>query len=457
MPDRNLPLSIQFLGAAGTVTGSRFLLSSNSSRILVDCGLFQGQKNIRQRNWQPFNVDPATIDAVVLTHAHLDHSGYLPVLVALGFTGKIYCTAACRDLCEILLRDAGKIQEEDAHYRNLHRTTRHNPALPLFTVKQAEIALQQFCPVGMNTIEKLGDVSLTFRPNGHILGSASLDLCIHGKHILFSGDMGRPHDLIMQAPQAPPYCDYLVVESTYGDRLHPKRDIEGLVADIINETARQGGTVLIPSFAVGRAQSILYLLYRLRTQGKIPPLPIYVDSPMSINATNVMIRHQQHLRLSSKDCTAMCENVNFTNSVEQSKAIAMVNAPKIILSASGMATGGRVLHHLKGLLGDSRNSIMFAGYQARGTRGERMTSGEDSIKIHGQFYPVKAQIHQLDFLSAHADYQEIINWLKKIPVAPKNCFVVHGEKQAAEQFCIQINHQLGWESHVAQQGEIIKL
>lgn len=450
-------LSIHFLGAAGTVTGSRFLLSNGTLNVLVDCGLFQGRKELRLRNWQPFPVDPASLDAVILTHAHLDHSGYLPALVAGGYKGPIFATDATRDLCDILLRDAGKLQEEDARYHAKHRTSKHSPALPLFTVQQAERALKQFESCRFGETRGFGELEFSFHPNGHILGSSFLDLKISGRHLLFSGDLGRSGDLIMKNPADPTYCDYLVVESTYGNRQHEDNDALEKIADLVSETARRGGSVLIPAFAVGRSQLMLHIVHKLVRQGRIPPLPLYMDSPMSIDATALMLKHSKLHRLSHAEVQDMCEHVHFTRSVEQSRAISLVNAPKIVISASGMATGGRVLHHLRGMLGDHRNTVIFAGYQASGTRGDRLVRGEKRIRIFGQDHRVDAQIESLDFLSAHADRSQILAWLAKSPVAPKRCFIVHGEQESAEALCDSIGHELGWRCSVAADGELVKL
>jgi metallo-beta-lactamase family protein len=450
-------LTLQFLGAAGTVTGSRFLASSGELNVLIDCGLFQGRKELRLRNWQEFPVEPSRIDAVILTHAHLDHSGYLPALVAAGFRGPIFSTVATRDLCEILLRDAGKLQEEEARYHQHHKTSKHSPARPLFTVTQVEKALKQFETCGFNETRGFGEMDFCFYPNGHILGSAFLDLKISGRHLLFSGDLGRSGDLVMKHPHKPAYCDYMILESTYGGRRHEDNDAVEKIASLISETARRGGSVLIPSFAVGRAQLMLHIVHKLTTESRIPPMPLYMDSPMSIDATEIMLKHSKLHRLTREQVTAMCEHVNFTRTVEQSKAISLVNTPKIIISASGMATGGRVLHHLRGMLGDHRNTVIFAGYQATGTRGDRLVNGEKKIKIFGEFHQVDARIESLDFLSAHADHEEIIRWLTQSPVAPKRCFLVHGEPESAEALRDSISDTLGWRCSVATDGEIVKL
>lgn len=447
---------LTFYGAVGTVTGSRYCLKTKDHTVLIDCGQFQGIKEIRQRNWQPFPEPPENIDAVFLTHAHIDHSGFLPALVKNGFHGPIFCTEATADLCEVLLIDAAKIQEEDANYLNKHKLSKHKPALPLFTMEEAKKALDLFEPVGKDGAQ-IGDIHVNFHPNGHILGSSYLDVTAQGKHILFSGDVGRPHDIIMHSPQAPCYADYLVIESTYGDRLHPQRNIKESLADCINETIKQEGDVLIPAFAVGRAQAVIYLLYQLRKERKIPNVPIYLDSPMAISATRIMIKHHEEHRLNRKECQDMESNVHFVQTVEQSIALNFMEVPCIIVSASGMATGGRVLYHLKRLLPDSKNSVLFMGYQAQGTRGSRLVQGEPTVKIHGHHHPVKAHIENFDFLSAHADRDELMHWLSKMPVAPKLTMVTHGERDSSLAMSKAIEDGLGWKTQVPDFGDRVDL
>lgn len=450
-------VSLSFLGAAGTVTGSRYLIATDRRRVLVDCGMFQGYKNLRERNWQPFPVLPASIDTLFLTHAHLDHSGYIPVLVSGGFKGDIYCTEATYDLCKILLLDAAHIQEEEAKFRNSHHFTKHTPAKPLYDIEQARQALTHFRPVRAGQPVDLGEIKVTFHPNGHILGSSYLDMEVEGKHILFSGDVGRPDDLIMRAPEPPCACDYLVVESTYGDRLHERQNLQEMVSTMINDTVLRGGSVLIPAFAVGRAQSILYLLQKLRRNRQIPYVPIYLDSPMAISATELMIRHHHLHRLSADEARQVSDDVIFTRTVEESIELNHNTVPAIIISASGMATGGRVLHHLQHMLGNYRNTVIFAGFQAGGTRGARLVGGATDIKLFGQFQAVKARIEHLDFLSAHADRDELLDWLRQMPVAPKRCFVTHGEPEAADMFRIALQEQLGWKACTPEQGETVIL
>ncbi|MEZ5528693.1 MAG: MBL fold metallo-hydrolase [Porticoccaceae bacterium] len=456
-------VTLAFLGAAGTVTGSRYLLEVDERRVLIDCGLFQGYKHLRERNWRPFPVDPSTIEAVFLTHAHLDHSGYLPRLVKDGFEGTVFCTQATKDLCRILLLDSAKLQEEEAEFRNRHQYSKHKPALPLYTQQDAKKALEHFEVVGFSMPSNpqpgvsMGNIEVGFYPNGHILGSSYLDVQAAGRHILFSGDVGRSNDLVMRPPELPLYCDYLVVESTYGNRLHDNRDVWDVVAGIINDTVSSGGSVLIPSFAVGRAQAMLYLITELRKREMIPLVPIFLDSPMAISVTELMQRHHRYHRLNKSACQQLSRDVTFTRDVQDSIAINQVHVPAIILSASGMATGGRVLHHLQRMVGDHRNTIMFAGYQAPGTRGARLVAGEKQVKIFNRYFDVKARVESLDFLSAHADRLELLRWLQQLPAAPKRCFITHGEEDASDQFRITLSEELGWNACVPDMGDKVIL
>jgi len=451
MPDQNLTL--HFFGAANTVTGSRYLLESSSQRILIDCGLFQGYKFLRERNWKPFPVPADSIDAIVLTHAHLDHSGYVPALVAQGFTGKIYCSPATAALCEILWPDAGHLQAEEAEFLNRHKISKHHPAKPVYDEEQARIALRQLQKVDTHKTLQIGDTSIQFHPNGHILGSCALEVKAEGKTFLFSGDLGRPNDALMREPQPPVAADYLLVESTYGNRQHESIDVEGKLAELTNICASKGGAILIPAFAVGRAQLILYLLHRLRSSGRIPNLPIYLDSPMAISVTNLLHDFRDQHRLTHDECEQMCRNVRYVRTSDESRALNQLSMPRIIISASGMATGGRVLHHLKYLVGDDRNIILFAGYQSGGTRGARLVGGEKQIKIHGRYYEVHARIENFDSLSAHADADEIEQWLKQMPHAPQKTFVTHGEPDAADAMRLRIQDELGWSVCVPDQGD----
>jgi metallo-beta-lactamase family protein len=438
-------MHITFLGAAGTVTGSKYLLDIGSRRILVDCGLFQGFKQLRLRNWEPLPISPRSIDTVVLTHAHLDHTGYLPLLVRTGFAGRVICTSGTRDLCGILLPDSGHLQEQDAEFANRNGYSKHSPALPLYTEADARAALQRLDAVDYGTPHDLGGgVSLTFRTAGHILGSATASLSAGDRTISISGDLGRPHDPILKAPDKIDHADYLLVESTYGDRKHDTREPEEVLGEVIGRTAARGGTVLIPAFAVGRAQLLLYYLQRLKSAGKIPDLPIFLDSPMAIDASDMLLAHCGELRLSPDQCRALHGVARETRSPEESKAIDRSAVPAIIVSASGMATGGRVLHHLKVFAPDAKNTILFTGYQAGGTRGAKIMSGAKEVDIHGMQVPIRAEVINLGMLSAHADADEIIAWLRGFKTAPRTTFVTHGEPEGADALRHRIEKELGW-------------
>lgn len=449
---------ISFLGAAGTVTGSRYLIERDGARVLVDCGLFQGYKPLRLRNWAPFPVDPRTIDTVLLTHAHLDHSGYLPLLVRNGFSGKILCTPATRDLCGLLLPDSGFLQEKDADFANRHGYSKHKPALPLYTKLDAERALDRLHPVEFGQFRELApNLGVTFRRAGHILGAATLEMQIDGKTVVFSGDLGRQTDPVMLPPESLRKADYLIVESTYGDRRHDPHDPEEALAKIIGRTVSRGGTLLVPAFAVGRAQSLLYFLQQLKASHRIPNVPIYLDSPMAVDASDLFCRHSHDHRLSDEECKATCRVAHFVRSVDESKALNGNRMPKIILSASGMATGGRVLHHLKRLAPDHRNTILFAGFQAGGTRGAAMVAGAKEIRIHGEDIAVRAEVENLQMLSAHADADEIIGWLHGLANPPLRTFVTHGEAGASDTLRRRIQHELRWTCDVPEQGQAFDL
>ncbi len=452
-------MKLTFLGAAETVTGSRFLLeTANNKHLLIDCGLFQGLKKLRDLNWKAFPVKPASIDAVVLTHAHIDHSGYIPLLFKNGFRGKVYCTPATLDLCRILLPDSGHLHEEEAKYANRHGFSKHHPALPLYTREDAERCLSSFETIPYKIqFNPVPGVNVQFISSGHILGAACIQLTAGNKTVVFSGDVGRPVDPVMHPPEMIERADYLVVESTYGDRLHPKQSPKHLLERAISNTLKKGGTVLIPSFAVGRAQTVLHLITELTAEGKIPRVPVYLDSPMAIDATEIFYRYHQEHRLSMSACKAMAKRVTCTHTVEESKAISMRNGPKIIISASGMLTGGRILHHLKLYLQHRNNCVIFAGYQAAGTRGAAMLAGADTIKIHGQYIPVRARTVFIDGLSGHADYNEMIAWLSGIKIPPKQTFIVHGEPQSQDAFRRTVHDRLGWEVIIPGYGDTFEL
>jgi metallo-beta-lactamase family protein len=451
-------LTLTSLGGAGTVTGSKHLLAHAGRRILIDCGLFQGLKNLRELNWAPLPVAPSSIDAVVLTHAHLDHSGYLPRLVRDGFRGRIFATAATRDVTELILKDSGHLQEKDAEYANRKGFSKHKPALPLYGIREAERALEFFSavPFGKST-ELPGGATLTFRHAGHILGAATAVIEWAGRRIAFSGDLGRYDDPVMPDPVPVPEADYIVIESTYGNRSHEAGDPTELLGAVIERAVRRGGTVVIPAFAVGRAQSLLYHLWKLRTAGRLSSIPIFLDSPMAIDATDLLHAHRDDHRLPPEICRAVCEIATYTREVEGSKAISANPFPKVVISASGMATGGRVLHHLKAYAPDHRNTILFSGFQAAGTRGRAMLQGAGQIKIHGQWISVGAELGDLSVLSAHADADELMRWLSGFRHPPSRVFIVHGEADAAEAFRVRIDRDLGWDAAVPRQDQVFTL
>lgn len=446
-------MQIQFLGATQTVTGSKYFIKTGKKTILVDCGLFQGLKELRLKNWAPFPIPAAEIDYVLLTHAHIDHSGYIPLLVKNGFRGKIICSEATRDLCEILLPDSGHLQEEEARYANLKGYSKHHPALPLYTREEAEASLQFFHTVSFDAKLKLDDKTVcSFHYAGHILGASLVRIQNNDTSILFSGDLGRSVDPIMYPPKNPPMSDYLVIESTYGNRLHSTQDPKIILADIINKTAKQGGVILIPSFAVGRAQLILYYIYKLKLENRIPNIPVFIDSPMTTDATKIFMQHAHEHRLSEKEAMAVCQTAQYMHTVEESKSLNNKNMPMIIISASGMATGGRILHHISNFGQNHKNSIVFCGYQAIGTRGDAMVHGAEQVKMFGQMIPLHAKIFQLENMSAHADYSEMLTWLSKLKEAPKKVFITHGENKASESLKEKIEAQLHWRCFIPNFG-----
>jgi metallo-beta-lactamase family protein len=448
-------LQIQFLGATGTVTGSKYLIRAGGRRILIDCGLFEGLKQLRLRNWDPPPIEPAEVDAIVLTHAHLDHSGYLPLFVRRGFKGPVFCTSATEDFCRILLPDSGHLQEEEAEYANRHRFSKHSPALPLYTLRDAEQSLSVLVPVDYHRVTELGDgLRFSLLPAGHILG-ASMVLLEHGTTtVLFSGDLGRPADPVIGAPEAVANADYLILESTYGDRRHEMIDPSEKLGEIINRTVARGGSVIIPAFAVGRAQQMMYYIHRLKAARAIQNVPVFLNSPMAADVTQLYRRYQGEHRLSAVECDAMCKAARIVNTVEESKWLNTRTFPMVIISASGMATGGRVLHHLRAFAPDAKNTILFTGFQAAGTRGAAMLAGASEVKIHGQYVPVRAEIASLPNLSAHADYAEIMSWLGNFVRSPSQVFLTHGEPVAADALRHRIEERLGWVCRVPEYLEM---
>lgn len=440
-------MELQFLGAAGTVTGSRYLLSDGGARILIDCGLFQGFKTLRLRNWAAPPFDPKAIAAVVLTHAHIDHSGYLPVLVKNGFRGRIYCSEATADLCRILLLDSARLAEEDAERANRAGYTKHKPALPLYTERDAEAALRHLVTVPFHhEFEPAPAFKASLAGAGHILGASIVRVTRGRTRVVFSGDLGRFNDSVMRPPEFVKQADYLLVESTYGDRLHDATDPDADLAAVITRTTERGGTVVIPAFAVGRTQALLLSIARLKAKRKIRrDLPVYLNSPMGDDVTAIYQRHREDHRLSEADCKAMCGAAKIVNSIEESKALNVSKDPKIIVAGSGMATGGRVVHHIAAFGPDPKNAIVFAGFQAGGTRGALIVGGAKEVKIHGRYVPIRAEVVTLSNLSAHADADELMQWLKGFDGPPRKTFVTHGEPAAADALRRRIQDELKWE------------
>jgi metallo-beta-lactamase family protein len=447
---------ITFLGAAGTVTGSKYLIEAGGKRLLVDCGLFQGPKELQQRNWNNLPIDPATIDWVLLTHAHIDHTGYIPRLVQGGFRGPIYSNAATRELCQLLLLDSAHLQEEDAQYAAKKNYSSHHPPLPLYTVAQAQTSIAQFREIPRADVFSISpEFSVLPHDAGHILGSSWLELTIteSGKKtlIVFSGDLGRYDQPILKDPEPPTRADFLLCESTYGDRDHPAGSVADKLADVINRVAKRGGAVVIPSFAVGRTQTLMYYLRQLLSLQKIPRLPIYVDSPMAISVTSIYASHHEDHdaeftsleQQGNKDPLDLLE-IHMTRSVEDSKKINDVVSPCIILSASGMATGGRILHHLDRRLPDSRNAVLLVGFQAEGTNGRALQDGAQYLRLFGHEVPVRAEIVTLDQLSAHAGRSELLRWLSGFTAAPRQTFMVHGEPNALDALRAGIVTRFHW-------------
>ncbi|HSC29017.1 MAG TPA: MBL fold metallo-hydrolase [Vicinamibacterales bacterium] len=485
-----MTLSLTFLGAARTVTGSKYLLETGSARVLVDAGLFQGPKELRLRNWQnDLPIETTHIDAIVLTHAHLDHCGYLPRLVSHGFKGRVFCTAGTKDLCNIVLPDSGRIQEEDAENANRGQYSKHRPALPLYTEADAFRALSLLQPVGYDRPMPAADgVEVDFINAGHLLGSSYARVRADGLTILFGGDLGRFDRPVLPDPTIVEEADYLLVESTYGDRRHVDGDDGEKLAAVIRQTVERGGRVIIPSFAIGRVEELIYWIRKLEDEKRIPVLPVFLDSPMAVEALGryserlheldeemqpenrdekgplgpadrgePVERRRAHARHERNVCAFCTERFRTVASAAESKQLTQSKTPAVIISASGMATGGRVLHHLAAALPDSRNTVLFVGYQAAGTRGRRLVDGEAQVKIHGSMVPVRARIERIESMSAHADSGEILRWLGGFIGPPQQTFIVHGEIPAMEALSAAIQTQLGWKIHMPDHKERVEL
>lgn len=442
-------MQLTFLGATDTVTGSRYLITTKSHRLLIDCGLFQGYKQLRLRNWEAPQFDPQSIDAVILTHAHIDHTGYVPRLVKQGFKGPVYCSPATLALSKVLLPDSGFLQEEQARFANRHKFSKHSPALPLYTEEEAETALRHFRAQPVHKpFAPCPGVEVTFTRAGHLLGASSVRLVAEGVRVTFSGDLGRTHDPMMEPPEAPLGSDYVVIESTYGDRLHPQQSLEDELVAALKPTLSRGGVAVVPAFAVGRAQTLLLLLGRAQARGALPEIAVYLDSPMAVDATELYLQFCAEHRLSEAECLAMARVATLVRTVEESKIIDREPGPMIIISASGMATGGRVLHHLRRFAPDPRNLILLAGFQAAGTRGAALANGATELRMFGELVPVRAEVQQLVSASSHADADELLAWLRRLPDVPRQVFITHGEPGASDALRQRIERELRWRARV---------
>jgi metallo-beta-lactamase family protein len=484
-----MSVKVTFLGAARTVTGSKYLLETPTSKILIDAGLFQGLKELRERNWQSLPINPSEIDAIVLTHAHLDHCGYLPRIVAQGFAGRVFCTAGTQDLCRIVLPDSGRIQEDDAEIANREKFSKHSPALPLYTEADAMRALTLLQPVGYDRpMPVAGGIEVDFINAGHLLGSSYARVRTDGQTILFGGDLGRFGRPVLPDPTMVNEADYLLVESTYGNRVHDDDDNGEKLASVIKQTAARGGRVIVPAFAIGRVEELIYWIKRLEDERRIPIMPVFLDSPMAIavlgrytdrlneldaemapevrddkaphgpaDRNESQERRRTHARQERQMCAFCTARFRAVGSAEESKQLTASNMPAIVISSSGMATGGRVLHHLKKALPDPRNTVLFAGYQAVGTRGRRLVDGEQAVRIHGRDIPVNCHIELIESMSAHADSNEILRWLGGFSRPPKAAFLVHGEPPAMEALAARIQTLPGWTTKMPQHLETVAL
>jgi metallo-beta-lactamase family protein len=451
-------MKIKFIGGAGTVTGSKTLIESKGVRILVDCGQFQGIKSLRELNWQPLSIIPSSIDFVLLTHGHLDHCGWLPRLVDQGFKGKIYCTSPTKDIAKLILLDSAKIQEEEAFKANNEHYSKHEIAEPLYDVKQAEAVFPLFRVIKTN--EKIAldaEISAVFTNAGHIIGACSIELKLENKTLVFSGDIGRDNDVLMYPPRKPKKADYIFLESTYGNRIHPDTDTKAELEIYINNTVEKGGTIIIPSFAVERAQTIMYLLWQLKTEGKIPNIPYVIDTPMGIKVLDIFENNRKWHKLPEEEYIAMCQMFTMNADYEETIDTIYNKEPKVIIAASGMITGGRVLSYLERYIGLPETTVIIIGYQAEGTRGRRLLEGEKEIKIYGKIYQVKATILEIESLSAHADQNGLLNWLSDLENKPQKVFLVHGENEAFEEFAVKIGEKYGFDCLIPEMNEEIVL
>jgi metallo-beta-lactamase family protein len=451
-------MKVKFIGGAGTVTGSKTVIESNGVRILIDCGQFQGIKPLRELNWEPLPVLPSTIDYVLLTHGHLDHCGWLPRLVNQGFEGKIYCTSPTKDIAKLILLDSAKIQEEEAYKANEGKYSKHEKAEPLYDVAQTEKVFPHFRVVNENeTINLDAEISAVFTNAGHILGACSIALTLEGKTLVFSGDIGRDDDVLMYPPTKPKKADYVFIESTYGNKMHPNEEVKLLLEAYINNAYSKGGTVIIPSFAVERAQTIMFLLWQLKEEGKIPNIPYIIDTPMGISVLEIFRNNKKWHKLSEEECVAMCAMFTMVSDYQDTINFIYNKKPKVVIAASGMITGGRVLSYLERYISLPETTVIIVGYQAEGTRGRKLLEGATDIKIRGKYYDVKANIVEIEGLSAHGDQKDLLNWLSEIETKPKKVFIVHGENAPADELRIKINEKYGWDCSVPLMGQEFEL
>ena len=447
---------LRFFGATDTVTGSRYVIEAQGLRIAVDCGLFQGYKMLRDRNRRPFPVPPSSIDAVVITHAHLDHTGYLPALVRDGFTGPIHTTTGTAELCQLLLPDSGRLLEEEAGYARERHSSKHEKPTPVYTEVDAFAALRSFRSHGFDETITLGEgITTRFVPAGHILGAAQVQVEAGGRRIHFTGDLGRSDDPLMNPPRALEPTDVLVTESTYGNRSHPAVDPAKELGEVVTRVAKRGGVVIIPAFAVGRAETLLLHLSRLRDRSDIPDIPVYLNSPMAVDASQIYQRHPDEHRISEAEFRSMYSLAHLVRTVDESKLLNLRGGPMVIISASGMLTGGRVLHHVMAYGSDPHNAIILSGFQAGGTRGAALANGERTLRIYGKDVPIRAEVVALESLSAHADSDQLMAWMAASPIAPAQTYITHGEPEASDALRTRIQRQLGWEARVPEQGETV--
>jgi metallo-beta-lactamase family protein len=451
-------VKVNFLGASGVVTGSKFLIETSEQNILVDCGMFQGLKALRELNWADLPVDVKSIDIVLLTHGHLDHVGYLPRLVKQGFRGKIVGTAPTLAIAEIILKDSAKIHEEEAEKANKEKYSKHQPALPFYTVEDAEKTIKLFHPeADDHWIVLTENISYRFQYNGHIIGATFIELNINGKRFVFSGDIGRTDDYLLNNPKTPEWADYLFIESTYGNKLHPEEDVESILESIIKETLHKRGNLIIPSFAVERLQTLMYILWQLYKTRRIPNIPIFIDSPMGDNVLDVFKRFPKWHRLSNEEYQAMCNHVNIVESYRETWETIDDKRSKIVIAGSGMVTGGRVLTYLQQLIDESSTTVLLVGYQAEGTRGRQLKEGVHEIRFFGKYYPVKATIKTIESLSAHADQNDLLHWMSNIKNIPETVYLIHGEPTALDAFRSKIENTYGWHVKIPQLTDVEKL